>query len=81
MWTAVLPRDLRATARATFIPPATLRLDSLSASAHAVADLAGTLEISWAPRLAFTGQIAARRLDGTLDELPKAGQRFDQTRD
>jgi len=25
--------------------------------------------------------IAARRLDGTLDELPKAGQRFDQTRD
>ena len=25
--------------------------------------------------------IAARRLEGTLDELPKAGQRFDQTRD
>lgn len=25
--------------------------------------------------------IAARRLDGTLDELPRAGQRFDQTRD
>jgi hypothetical protein len=25
--------------------------------------------------------IAARRLDGTLDELPQAGQRFDQSRD
>ncbi|MBM4109957.1 MAG: hypothetical protein FJ254_01185 [Phycisphaerae bacterium] len=25
--------------------------------------------------------IAARRLEGTLDELPKAGERFDQTRD
>jgi hypothetical protein len=30
---------------------------------------------------AALGRIAARRLEGTLDELPKAGQRFDQSRD
>ncbi len=64
-------RDLRVTARATFVPPATLRLEGLSAEAHAFAGVTGTLEIGWAPRLAFTGQLAARRLDlGAFDDAP-----------
>jgi hypothetical protein len=73
-WSALAVREQSVTEDRAYLVIVTGRPDEhrvrVQADDAAVASLRSAL-----------GAIAARRLDGTLDELPKAGQRFDQSRD
>lgn len=60
-------RDMTADARLSGLSTRGLRLDRLSLSAAGIEQATGDLAIAFAPRLAFTGTLAARRLD--LDAL------------
>jgi hypothetical protein len=73
-WAAVAARQESVTEDRAYVVIVTGRPDE-----HRVRVQADDAAIAGLRQLLLT--IAARRLDGTLDELPKAGQRFDQTRD
>jgi hypothetical protein len=73
-WAAVAARQESVTEDRAYVVIVTGRPDE-----HRVRVQADDAAIAGLRQLLLT--IAARRLDGTLDELPQAGQRFDQSRD